>query len=317
VQAHPVIKWAGGKTQLIPTLLSLFLKKPHTYYEPFLGGGAVFFEMAARKKFERAVLNDQNADLVNVYRVVRDFPDDLMEALTRLEQTYVTSPQETYASIRTPEGDMARRLEGPVGRAARFIFLNKAGFNGLYRVNRKGDFNVPWGKRERVKTFEKDNIRACQDALNGAVSLLNGDFVDAVPAAKEGDLVYLDPPYVPLNPTSSFTTYTQEGFGLKDQQRLALCFRELTERGVAVVLSNSDTPLVRQLYEGFEIHPIQVKRAINSKGDKRGPVGEVIVVNRRVSMTTHPNFPEPKRENETGTTSPSAPSMGGQLIDEA
>lgn len=277
--AHPFIKWVGGKTQLLPQLLDLFPKRARTYYEPFIGGGAVFFALAAAGRFEQAVLNDQNAELVNLYRVVRDFPEELMTWLSATEARYEQAPAAVYESIRNPNPILAKELSDPIAQAGRFIFLNKAGFNGLYRVNRKGGFNVPWGKRLTLRTHDPENIRACAEVLNG-VTLKQGDFADVCQTAGEGDLVYLDPPYIPLTPTSSFTTYTKEGFNLQDQQRLVRLVEELTARGASVVVSNSDTPLTRELYGDFEIHEIQARRNINSKGDRRGPVGELIVVNR-------------------------------------
>ena len=278
-QARPVIKWVGGKTQLLPTLLDIFPKRARTYYEPFIGGGAVFFALAAAGRFEQAVLNDQNAELVNLYRVVRDFPEELMAWLSAREARYEQAPAAVYEATRNPDALMAKEMSDPIAQAGRFIFLNKAGFNGLYRVNRSGDFNVSWGKKLVVRTHDPENIRACAEVLNG-VTLRQGDFADVCQTAGEGDLVYLDPPYVPLTPTSSFTSYTKDGFGLQDQQRLVRLVEELTERGAAVVVSNSDTPLTRELYGDFEIHEIQARRNANSKGDRRGPVGELIVVNR-------------------------------------
>jgi DNA adenine methylase len=280
MQAKPWIKWAGGKTQLLPKLLPIFPKKVRAYFEPFVGGGAVFYTLAAQKRFERAVLNDWNKELVDTYRVVRDFPEELMAVLLAKEESYIGDPKTSYSEWRNPDAAMAEVLKGPVHRAARFIFLNKAGFNGLYRVNKKGVFNVPWCKKPQVKTFNEENIRACAAVLNGSVDLRHGDFVGCVEDARAGDLVYFDPPYVPINLTSNFTTYTSDGFSSQDQQRLALLFRQLADKGVAVVLSNSDTEVVRDLYAGFEMHAVQAKRNINSKGNKRGPVGELIVVGR-------------------------------------
>jgi DNA adenine methylase len=274
IKASPWIKWVGGKTKLTPTLLDLFPKKIGTYIEPFIGGGSVYYAVAAERRFERAVINDWNAELVGTYKVVRDFPDRLMTELRYLETEYVGSPEAVYYAWRAKDP----KTLTPVELATRFIFLNKAGFNGLYRVNQKGGFNSPWGKRLKVNTFDDENIRACALALGGPLTIRQGDFADAVVEAKPGDCVYFDPPYVPLTPTASFTSYTSVGFGLKDQQRLAQLFKELASKGVRVVLSNSDTPVVRDLYAGLTIHSVMMKRAINSNGEKRGEVGEVIVV---------------------------------------
>ena len=281
--AHPFLKWVGGKTQLLPHLMHLFPKRVKTYYEPFLGGGAVFFALAAEKRFERAVLSDWNLELVETYRVVRGFPDDLMRLLRDIEAEYKASPEATYFKWQQIEDpDFAAKLaKRPTSRAARFVFLNKAGFNGLYRVNRKGKCNVPWGQRLTVTTFNEENLRACSETLDRWASLRHGDFESTVSEAGVEDLVYLDPPYVPKNVTSNFTGYTKGGFKLEAHRRVAKTFRDLYERGCYVVASNADLPLVRELYEGFELHEVPARRSINSKGSKRGPVGELIIVGRR------------------------------------
>lgn len=271
MNAKPFLKWAGGKRQLLPELEKLLPKKIETYYEPFIGGGAFFFHLANQGRFHRAVLNDWNPELINVYRVVRDFPDELVEQLDRLEIT-----KEVFMELRAVDP----MTLAPVRRAARTIFLNKTGFNGLYRLNKKGQFNVPWGKYKNPKVLDPDNIMACGKTLNRYASLHTGDFSKIVEKAVADDVVYFDPPYVPLNSTSNFKSYTSEGFTLDDQRRLAICFRELVERGVRVIASNSDTPVVRELYEGFEIHDASARRSINSKADQRGPINELIIVGR-------------------------------------
>ncbi len=262
--ARPFLKWVGGKTKLIPFLLDIFPKNVKRYYEPFIGGGAVFWHMSASGRFETATLNDWNVELVNTYKVVRDFPDELLKELAR------------YPSVTLPTLTLT-----PIDWAARFIFLNKAGFNGLYRLNQKGKFNVPWGKNPDVQIYSESLIRACSAALNQFVTLSQGDFVSAVSKATEGDLVYLDPPYVPVSDTASFTGYTKEGFGLDDQYRVAALFKQLQEQGAAVVVSNSDTPEVRGMFEGYEMHQVPMRRNINSKGDSRGAVSELVIVSRK------------------------------------
>jgi DNA adenine methylase len=274
MQARPFCKWVGGKNQLLPELLKHFPEVIDTYFEPFLGGGAVFFTLAAEKRFQRALLNDWNAELVNAYVSVMNSPADLMAVLLTIEEEYKESPEKVYYKWRAEDPKTLL----PLAAAARFIFLNKAGFNGLYRVNSKGGFNTPWGKREKVTTFDAENILACSAALLKNVTLNQGDFADVLSFAKEVDFVYLDPPYVPVTLTANFTSYTSVGFGLKEQERLAGVFKKLSEKGVKVVLSNSDTQVVRDLYAGFTIHSVQARRAVNSKGSSRGPVGEVIVV---------------------------------------
>ena len=282
--AHPFVKWAGGKTALIRTLLDLFPKKIRTYYEPFVGAGAVFFALANEKeRCRRFVLNDTNRELMDAYRVIRDFPADMMTWLRMQEEMYAAAPQTIYEALRNPDPFMQQLLTGPVERAGRFVFLNKAGYNGLYRVNQKGLFNVPWGKKKVVHSYDGPNIAACSKVLNGYVQLLSYDFEAAVADAREGDLVYFDPPYMPVNATSNFTSYTRIGFDYAAQVRLRDLFVKLADNRIAVVLSNSDTPEVRELYDGWELSEVQAKRSINSKPDRRGPVGELIIVGRRAA----------------------------------
>lgn len=288
--ARPFLKWVGGKTQLLDRIVPILPKRIRTYYEPFIGGGALFFTLAHLGQFQRAVINDWNGELVDTYKAIRDFPDDLILRLGQLKAEYLKDPPGVFALERMK----APRDLSPIDRAARFIFLNKTGFNGLYRVNLKGVFNVPFGKHEDPPILDEENIRACRKVLNHFVVITNRDFAEAVEDAQPGDCVYFDPPYVPANPTSSFTKYTKEGFGLEAQKRLATTFRTLVDRGVAVIASNSDTPLVRELYDGFELHEIQARRSINSVGKKRGPVGELVIVGRQ--GTPLPSIPPPPPE---------------------
>jgi DNA adenine methylase len=271
VIAHPPCKWAGGKTALLPEILPRLPTKIGTYYEPFVGGGAVFFALAAEGRFKRAVLGDANEELMNVYDVIRREPHSLMLFLGRgFEQD-----EKAYYKIRAQDP----KTLVPLARAARTLYLNKTGFNGLFRVNKKGGFNVPWGKQEGRRLFEDENILACSVALRETV-LTSIDFGMTVASAKRGDVVYCDSPYVPLTPTANFTTYTAGGFGLADQTRLRDVAAKLVKRGVHVLLSNADTPLVRKLYRGFKIEKVQAPRRVNSKGSKRGNVGELLISGR-------------------------------------
>jgi DNA adenine methylase len=263
----PPLKWAGGKSFLLPKILPRLPAKIKTYYEPFLGGGAVFFALASENRFEHAILSDANAELVNLYEVIQTAPVALMHTLRSFQST-----KDEFARIRADDSAQHPRLY----RAARTIYLNKAGFNGLYRVNKAGKFNVPWGKRENVTFFEEENIIACSMALEQA-SLNACDFETAVRATKEGDAVYFDPPYVPASSTANFTAYTAHGFKPSDQTGLRDMAKDLVERGVHVLLSNADTPAVRELYEGFRIEEVQAPRRVNSKGGKRGNVGELLI----------------------------------------
>lgn len=272
VKAHAPIKWVGGKSWLAPTLLDFLPTHIHTYYEPFVGGGAIFWALAqdSHTEVDRFVLNDNNEELIDLYRVIRDFPEDLIRELEPMPYD-----KELYYTIRA----MDPQTLGPVRRSARTVFLNKTCFNGLYRVNKAGQFNVPFGRYTNPTICDAENIRACSRILQKA-ELHSGDFADVVSDAGYGDVVYFDPPYVPLNPTSNFTSYTSEGFGLRDQERLAICLKELSKKEARVYLSNSDTPLVRELYAGLELLEVQARRSINSKVQKRGTVGELLVMAR-------------------------------------
>lgn len=278
VPPKPFIKWAGGKGQLLEDIEPILPPRIRTYYEPFLGGGALFWHLAAEGRFARAVLNDWNTELVDAYRAVRDFPDDLIEFLAGLQKQYHDEdPKQLFDAMRKAD---PRKGMSPIMRAARFMFLNRTGFNGMYRVNKRGQFNVPWGKYKNPTICNEPLIRACSAVLNDYLILQTGDFAAAVEDAGPGDVVYFDPPYVPLDATSNFTSYTSDGFDINDQHRLAALFRQLAENGVKVLTSNSDTPIVRELYKGFEVNVVQARRNINSKGDKRGPINELLIVGR-------------------------------------
>lgn len=270
MNAKPIIKWAGGKRQLLPQLLSLVPEKVYTYYEPFFGGGALFFELANLKAFGQGFIADSNPELVNVYKMVRDLPTKVADHLDDL--IALGFSRESYNTIRSTSPDLA------VASAARTIYLNKCGFNGLYRQNKSGKFNVPWGKRESVTVYDPDAIYEASSALRNAYI----DCADAVDLLRvfrpsKGDFVYLDPPYVPASATSDFVSYTSDGFTMEDQKRVRRTFGQCADAGAAIVASNSDTPLVRDLYSGFDIMSVQARRSINSKGGKRGPVGEVLI----------------------------------------
>jgi len=285
--ARPFLKWVGGKTTLLPFLLKIYPKKIGTYYEPFLGGGASFWALAQEKRFEKAVLSDLNAELVNAYLMIGGFGEEVIRDLLMVAEAYRIAPKETFTTWR----QMDPALLEPVTRAVRMIFLNKTCFNGLYRTNKKGQFNSSWGKDEMAQICDAANISACAQVLREIDSRQDELFVrhnswqDSISKAQPGDLVYFDPPYVPVSETASFTGYTSEGFDEEAQRALAKSFAELAERGVAVVLSNSDTPLVRELYAGWEIHEVKMGRSINSDGAKREAVGELVVVGRREGLT--------------------------------
>jgi DNA adenine methylase len=266
----PFIKWAGGKRTLAPQIVELLPKLFKTYYEPFVGGGAVFWHIDPAR-YDYAVLNDFNTELINAYKVVRDFPEELLEQVQHLKVT-----KDVYLRLR-------KRLPesfSPVRRAARTLFLNKTCFNGLYRVNKKGIFNVMWGDYKNPVIADPEVIRADSEVL-AHVKLTALDFEESVKNAKSGDVVYFDPPYIEVSKTSNFTSYTSIGFTMEDQKRLASTFRTLADRGVFLVASNSDTEPVRDLYRGFEMLEVRARRSINSKADRRGPVGELLITSRK------------------------------------
>lgn len=261
----PFLKWAGGKSKLVPEILKRFPGRFGHYHEPFVGGAAVFFALGTR----RATLSDINDELVNAYRAIRDDVDGVIEALAEHRVT-----EEHFYAVRSQE---RARLDAAAS-TARTIFLNRTCFNGLYRVNRKGQFNVPFGRYANPKICDADNLRAVSSALAG-IAVEHRSAFEIVAHAKKGDLVYFDPPYDPVSKTASFTSYTKSGFGDAEQEKLADVFAALDRKGVHVVLSNSDTEFIRSLYRGFTIEQVFCRRAINSRADRRGPVAEVLVSN--------------------------------------
>jgi DNA adenine methylase len=276
--ARPFLKWAGGKQQLLPSLLEAAPASFGRYFEPFVGGGALFFALAGRRPGLPATLGDANPDLVTAYEVVRDDLDTLTSRLAQIERDYLAEDAagraDCYYRMRdSVPGDRAEL-------AARFIFLNKTCYNGLYRVNSRGLFNVPHGRYREPRILDRDALDAASRALAG-VDLACADFEQSCAAARAGDFVYFDPPFHPLSPTSNFTQYTSADFGWPDQQRLRACIDGLTERGVHVLLSDSPHPLVIYLYEsaGYELRRVPARRAINSKPALRGPIDELLVSN--------------------------------------
>lgn len=264
---EPFLKWAGGKRQLIRHILAAAPKEIDTYHEPFLGGGAVFFALAAERRFRRARLADVNAELVLCYRTIQR---DVAAVVAELRGY----PHDAgfYYDLR---GKDPERLS-PSARAARVIYLNRCGFNGLYRVNSRGQFNVPFGRYSNPVICDENRLRAASVALAEA-EIVCGDFADAVTSARARDFVYLDPPYVPLSRTSSFTAYARDSFGLGEQERLAAVLRELGRRRVPALLSNSDCDVTRHLYRGLRPRRVAVRRSINSVPTGRGAVAELLV----------------------------------------
>ena len=274
IKGKPFVKWAGGKRQIMPEIKKYVPENYDTFYEPFVGGGAVFFELAPRK----AVLNDYNSELMNVFECIKD-EDKFDKMCTELNHHEANHSEEYYYQVRNIDREVKKYNKlADYKKAARTIYLNKACFNGLYRVNSKNEFNVPFGKKEKVNTYEGQNLGVVHCILNfNDIKLLSTDFEEAVKDAKKGDFVYLDPPYD--SDTSTFNDYTENGFNKDEQRRLALLFKELSDRGCYVMLSNHNTILVNELYKDYNIHVIEAKRNINSNGKKRGKVEEVIITN--------------------------------------
>lgn len=268
--AKPIIKWVGGKTQLLPELSRMIPVTRGTYFEPFIGGAAPFLHFSGTGRYQRAVINDLNPELTNLYTMVRDYPEDLMIYLDVYRDTVDWNTSDQFYRVR--EDTPVSKL----GSAARFVYLNKTCFNGLYRVNRQGKFNVPFGRYPNPKLYDRETLMGCSAALQSC-EIRTGSFRDATLGAQPGDVVYFDPPYVPVSKTSSFTAYAGE-FGPEEQAMLAQHFRELVSSGVACVLSNSDAPLVRELYQDFELHTVGARRSINSDATKRGKINEIVVV---------------------------------------
>ena len=272
---RPVIKWAGGKTQLLRQLLPHIPGRFDHYWEPFVGSAALFFELRRAGRIRKATLSDVNPELIELYRVIRDEVEPLISRLQeherwRLDRGY-------FYRVRNWDREPGWERRPGVERAARLIFLNKTCYNGLHRVNRRGQFNVPWGRYDDPRICDTVNLRAASAALTN-VTLEVGDFKTVLSKAGKDDLVYLDPPYLPTSATASFTAYSANAFGEAEHRELATSYGELLDRGCYPLLSNSDTPLVRQLYRGFDLRSVQARRAINARGQGRGPVGELLVV---------------------------------------
>ena len=268
--AHPLIKTVGGKRQLLPEIRKHVPDKFGHYFEPFVGGGAVFFDLYAAGRLKKeSYLGDANGELITAYRAVRDNTEVTIEFLGNYARRH------SEALFYETRGRPALPVDRPAV-AARMIYLNRTCFNGLYRVNKKGLFNVPFGRYANPTICDEANLRACAQALQTA-KLSAGDFQELAMKARRGDFCYFDPPYAPVSATSDFTSYTKDGFGLEDQKRLVEVAYRLKRTGVHVLLSNADLPLVRKLYKGFEMRRVEARRNVNSKGGKRGAVGELLI----------------------------------------
>ena len=267
----PFVKWAGGKRQLIPQIRERMPEKYNDYYEPFVGGGAVMFDLLPAN----AQINDINKALINTYRTICNEHDAFLKEVNRLDNDMWEDGKKYYYSIREHYNDKLMRSEYDVELAALFVFINKHCFNGLYRVNGKGLFNVPYNNSRRV-SVDEDVIIATSEYLR-RVTIIDGDFEQACKNGKKGDFVFIDSPYAPLNPTS-FESYTKEGFDIESHKRLAKLYDELTARGCYCMLTNHNTELINGLYgnKGYTIDVVSVKRMINSDASNR--VGEEVII---------------------------------------
>ncbi|MDR0847201.1 MAG: DNA adenine methylase [Lactobacillales bacterium] len=271
----PFTKWVGGKRQLLPELIKYMPSEYGTFFEPFIGGGALLFEVEP----ENALINDFNENLYLSYKVIKENVEQLIEIL-KVHQ--MKNSKEYYLDIREVDRDGRFDKMSEVEKAARLMYMLRVDFNGLYRVNSKGQFNVPYGKYVNPKILNEDNLRAISRYLNeNNIKVLNGDFEEACAEVKKGDFIYFDPPYAPVNATSAFTSYTEAGFGYDEQVRLRDLFVKLDKLGAKVMMSNSSVGLIHKLYADYAATTVIVgaNRMINSKASARGKVDEVIVMN--------------------------------------
>lgn len=268
-ETYPIVKWVGGKRQLMFELIKNMPKSYNRYFEPFIGGGALFFELQP----ENAYISDMNEELINLYSVVRDNVYELIEDLSKHEVS-----KEYFLEIRNIDRTEKYAELSGVERASRFIYLNRTCFNGMYRVNSQGQFNVPFGHYKNPRIIDENNLLNCSELLK-KTEIKCADFSEVLTKVQKGDFVYFDPPYVPLNETSSFTSYTKDGFDIDMQFKLRDVCDELDSLGVKFMLSNSDTKLVNELYVNYEIKKVFASRQINANADGRGKITEVLVRN--------------------------------------
>jgi len=269
--AQPFLKWAGGKRQILPEIRKYIPNKFSSYYEPFIGAGALVFDLQPKK----AIVNDINSELINVYKVIKSNVNGLIKALKRHK-----NDADYYYEIR--ELDRSKNFEelSDVEKAARIIYLNKTCYNGLFRVNSQGQFNVPFGRYNNPEIVNEIVLKAVSNFLNASdIKFINTDFEESVQDAKKDSFIYFDPPYYPLSDTSAFTGYTLDGFDKEEQERLKLPCDKLDKKGCKFLLSNSAAPFILDLYKNYNIETVQVNRNINSIGSKRGKIAELLVRN--------------------------------------
>ncbi len=286
IKPQPFLRWAGGKRKLVETLVKSFpisfVKSTENFYEPFVGGGALMLHLGdiSSKYYipgNRLFINDSNPDLITAYQVIQDIPEKLIRALNKISQN---KTKNEFLRIR------AEKPKNEIMRAARFIYLNKTCFNGLWRVNSMGQFNVPWGKLKDPRIFSEENIMAVSRRLKNA-TITCYPYQTALEKSSKGDLVYLDPPYIPLSYSANFSKYAKEDFGILDQYALSGVIDGLTSKGVRVILSNSDTSLTRKIFgNSLSLHQISVARTISANASSRKPVNEIIGVNFSIASSS-------------------------------
>ncbi|MFA5828723.1 MAG: Dam family site-specific DNA-(adenine-N6)-methyltransferase [Candidatus Shapirobacteria bacterium] len=279
MNAKPFIKWVGGKGKLIPELEKYLPKKFTRYYEPFVGGGALFFSLKQSRDISFASINDINRKLITAYKQIQQNPKELISLLGIMESNY------KKLSFKEQEKDYYKKREiynndklNKLNTTAYLIFLNKTCFNGMYRENSKGQYNIPFGDQKNPTICDRENILAVSNALKNT-EITDLAFEESVNKCKKGDFIYFDPPYCPLNATSNFTSYSKSSFGPEEQRKLRDIYVELANRGCFIMLSNSNAPLVLDLYKKYKknIHEVYAARSINSKGNKRGKIKEVVI----------------------------------------
>lgn len=268
-ETYPIVKWVGGKRQLMFKLLENMPKSYNRYFEPFIGGGALFFELQP----EKAYISDMNEELINLYSVVKN---NVYELIDELKKHKIS--KEYFMNIRNIDRTKEYKKWSAIQKASRFIYLNRTCFNGMYRVNSKGEFNVPFGNYKNPRIIDENNLINCSNLLQ-KTEIKNADFSEILNCVQSGDFVYFDPPYVPLNETSSFTSYTKDGFDIDMQFKLREVCNELDSMGVKFMLSNSDTKFVNEVYENYNIKKVFASRQINANPNGRGKITEVLVKN--------------------------------------
>lgn len=279
--AKPFVKWAGGKSQLLQQFESFTPLNFNKYIEPFVGGGALFFYLFSNNKIKEAILLDSNRELIDCYRAIKSHFKELIKYLNKHKKKHNDLEEEYYCRVRNRIRNNLElwRSLSIAEKAAITIYLNKTCYNGLYRVNRNNQFNAPVGRYRNPEIYNSENLKAINKALKTAKVIKASDFAKCMLYAKKNDFVYLDPPYNPLSKTSSFTGYTKDGFGENEQIRLAEVYRELDKKKCKVMLSNSNTELIKKLYKDYRIEKVRASRAISCKATGRGRISELVILN--------------------------------------